>query len=109
MEESEEELKNLLMKVKEEPWGKTGPLEPSALAWRMTVPSLLLAGGRWRCFPLPLASSLFQAVHNSCCRKESTAPKKIIPHIDFSDETAKESGKFKKKNNNNKKKVKEES
>nr|XP_014334010.1 PREDICTED: transcription elongation factor, mitochondrial isoform X2 [Bos mutus] len=57
----------------------------------MTVPSLLLAGGRWRCFPLPLASSLFRALHNSW--KESTAPKKIIPHIDFSDETAKESGK----------------
>ncbi|XDC59108.1 transcription elongation factor, mitochondrial [Ovis aries] len=59
----------------------------------MNVPSLLLAGGRWRCFPLPLGSSLFQALHNSCCRKESTAPEKIIPHVDFSDETAKESGK----------------
>ncbi|XP_043759040.1 transcription elongation factor, mitochondrial [Cervus elaphus] len=75
------------------PWGKTGPWEPTALTWRMNVPSLLLAGGRWRCFPLPLGYSLFQALHNSCCRKESTAPKKIIPHVDFSDETAKESGK----------------
>eukprot|EP00070_Physeter_catodon_P021780 XP_023983425.1 transcription elongation factor, mitochondrial isoform X1 [Physeter catodon] len=66
----------------------------------MNVPSLLLAGGRvpailgrWRCFPVPLGSSLFQALHNFCCRKKSTAPKKIIPHVDFSDENAKESGK----------------
>ena len=28
------------------PWGKTGPWEPTALSWRMNVPSLLLAGGR---------------------------------------------------------------
>ncbi|KAB0399902.1 hypothetical protein E2I00_005989 [Balaenoptera physalus] len=35
----------------------------------------------------------WKALHNSCCRKKSTAPKKIIPHVDFSDENAKESGK----------------
>ncbi|TKC38380.1 hypothetical protein EI555_013650 [Monodon monoceros] len=34
-----------------------------------------------------------EGLHNSCCRKKSTAPKKIIPHVDFSDENAKESGK----------------
>ncbi|XP_062968192.1 transcription elongation factor, mitochondrial [Cynocephalus volans] len=58
----------------------------------MSVPSLLMAGGRWRCFPIPLRSSLFQAIHNSCCRKKSTAPKKLIPSIAFCDKNAKESG-----------------
>ncbi|XP_008060025.1 transcription elongation factor, mitochondrial [Carlito syrichta] len=55
----------------------------------MSVPGLLLAGGRWRCFPVPLGLSLFQALHNSCCRKKST--KKIIPNVTFCDENAKES------------------
>ncbi|XP_008583736.1 PREDICTED: transcription elongation factor, mitochondrial [Galeopterus variegatus] len=58
----------------------------------MSVPSLLMAGGRWRCFPIPLGSSLFQAIHNSCCRKKSTAPKKLIPSIAFCDKNAKEAG-----------------
>ncbi|XP_003131785.1 transcription elongation factor, mitochondrial [Sus scrofa] len=59
----------------------------------MNVPSLLLAGGRWRCCPVPLGSFFFQALHNSCCRKKSTAPKKIIPYVDFFDENTKESEK----------------
>ncbi|XP_016063083.1 PREDICTED: transcription elongation factor, mitochondrial [Miniopterus natalensis] len=47
--------------------------------------------GRWRFFPV-LRSSLFQALHNSCCRKKSTAPKKIIPDAAFCDKNTKESG-----------------
>ncbi|XP_006184960.2 transcription elongation factor, mitochondrial isoform X1 [Camelus ferus] len=66
----------------------------------MNVLGLLSAGGkvsatpgRWRCFPFLLESSLFQTLRNSCCRKKTTAPKKIIPHVDFSEENTKESGK----------------
>ncbi|XP_066119399.1 transcription elongation factor, mitochondrial isoform X3 [Saccopteryx bilineata] len=58
----------------------------------MNVSSVLVAGGRWRFFPLRLGSSLFQALHNSCCRKKSTAPKKITPDIAFDDKNTKESG-----------------
>ncbi|XP_004441960.1 PREDICTED: transcription elongation factor, mitochondrial [Ceratotherium simum simum] len=58
----------------------------------MSVPSLLMAGGRWRCFPVPLGSSLFQALQNSCCRKKSTALKKTSPTVAFCDENTKESG-----------------
>ncbi|XP_066219878.1 transcription elongation factor, mitochondrial isoform X2 [Saccopteryx leptura] len=58
----------------------------------MNVSSVLVAGGRWRFFSLRLGSSLFQALHNSCCRKKSTAPKKITPDIAFDDKNTKESG-----------------
>ncbi|XP_026890244.2 transcription elongation factor, mitochondrial isoform X1 [Acinonyx jubatus] len=67
--------------------------------WRMSVHCLLVAGGsvpgilgRWRCFPVPLGSSLVQGLHNSCCRKKSTAPKKIIPSVALCDENTKKSG-----------------
>ncbi|XP_002748384.3 transcription elongation factor, mitochondrial [Callithrix jacchus] len=56
----------------------------------MGVPSLFLEGGRWRCFLAPLRSSLSQALHNSCCRKKFTTPKKIISDVTFCDENAKE-------------------
>ncbi|XP_017534574.3 transcription elongation factor, mitochondrial [Manis javanica] len=56
----------------------------------MNVPTVLLAGGRWRYFQVPLGS--FQALHNSCYRKKSTAPKEIIPNVAFGDENTKESG-----------------
>ncbi|XP_019502639.1 PREDICTED: transcription elongation factor, mitochondrial [Hipposideros armiger] len=56
----------------------------------MNALSVLVAGGRWRWFPVPLASSLLQALPRSCCRKKST--KKMIPNIAFSDESTKESG-----------------
>ncbi|XP_059525487.1 transcription elongation factor, mitochondrial [Myotis daubentonii] len=59
----------------------------------MNVPSVLMAGGRWRFFPVPLGWSSFQALHNSCCRKKSTASKKSIPDVAFCDKTTKESGK----------------
>ncbi|KAM7067286.1 transcription elongation factor, mitochondrial isoform 1-T1 [Molossus nigricans] len=65
----------------------------------MSVSSVLKAGGRvpgrlrrWRCFPVSLRSSLFQALHNSYCRKKSTASKKIIPSVAFGDKNTKESG-----------------
>ncbi|XP_010592513.1 transcription elongation factor, mitochondrial isoform X2 [Loxodonta africana] len=58
----------------------------------MPFPSLLLAGVRWRCCPVPSRSSLFQALHNSCCREKSAAPMKIIPNVAFCGETTKESG-----------------
>ncbi|XP_006832361.1 PREDICTED: transcription elongation factor, mitochondrial [Chrysochloris asiatica] len=58
----------------------------------MNFPSLLLAGVRWRCCPAPLGSSPFQALRNACCREKSTAPKKSIPSIAFSDENTKEPG-----------------
>ncbi|XP_041581899.1 transcription elongation factor, mitochondrial isoform X2 [Vulpes lagopus] len=58
----------------------------------MSVCSLLVAGGRWRCFPVPLGSSLFQVLPNSYCRKKCTAPKKIIPNAAFCDENTKDSG-----------------
>ncbi|XP_072635523.1 transcription elongation factor, mitochondrial isoform X2 [Canis lupus baileyi] len=58
----------------------------------MSVCSLLVAGGRWRCFPVPLGSSLFQVIPNSYCRKKCTAPKKIIPNAAFCDEDTKDSG-----------------
>ncbi|XP_054366930.1 transcription elongation factor, mitochondrial isoform X2 [Mirounga angustirostris] len=58
----------------------------------MSACSLLVAGGRWRCFPVPFRSSLFQVLHNSCCRKKSTAPKKIIPNAAICDENTKEPG-----------------
>ncbi|XP_042636443.1 transcription elongation factor, mitochondrial [Orycteropus afer afer] len=58
----------------------------------MNFPSLLLARVRWRCFPVPLGSSLFQSLHNSCCREKSTAPEKIIPNVAFCGENTKESG-----------------
>ncbi|XP_019279410.1 transcription elongation factor, mitochondrial isoform X1 [Panthera pardus] len=65
----------------------------------MSVHCLLVAGGsvpgilgRWRCFPFPLGSSLVQGLHNSCCRKKSTAPKKIIPSVALGDENTKKSG-----------------
>ncbi|XP_046937066.1 transcription elongation factor, mitochondrial isoform X3 [Lynx rufus] len=58
----------------------------------MSVHCLLVAGGRWRCFPVPLGSSLVQGLHNSCCRKKSTAPKKIIPSVALCDENTKKSG-----------------
>lgn len=51
-----------------------------------------MAGGRWRCFPVPLGSSLFQVIPNSYCRKKCTAPKKIIPNAAFCDEDTKDSG-----------------
>ncbi|XP_012503727.1 PREDICTED: transcription elongation factor, mitochondrial [Propithecus coquereli] len=57
----------------------------------MSVPGLLMAAGRWRCFPIPLGSFPFQALRSSCCRKKSTAPKNIIPNVAFCDENAKES------------------
>ncbi|XP_006107707.3 transcription elongation factor, mitochondrial-like [Myotis lucifugus] len=59
----------------------------------MNVPSVLMAGGRWRFFPVPLGWSSFQALHNSCCRKKSTASKKSIPDVASCDKTTKESGK----------------
>ncbi|KAM8813413.1 transcription elongation factor, mitochondrial isoform 2-T2 [Rhynchonycteris naso] len=62
------------------------------MTWRMNVSSVLVAGGRWKFFPLRLGSSLFQALHNSCYRKKSTAPKKITPDIAFNDKNTKESG-----------------
>ncbi|KAM9597685.1 transcription elongation factor, mitochondrial [Trichechus inunguis] len=58
----------------------------------MNFPSRLLAGVRWRCCPAPLRSSLFQALHSSCCREKSTAPTKIIPNVAFCGENTKESG-----------------
>ncbi|KAM8943278.1 transcription elongation factor, mitochondrial isoform 2-T2 [Lycaon pictus] len=58
----------------------------------MSVCSLLVAGGRWRCFPVPLGSSLFRVIPNSYCRKKCTAPKKIIPNAAFCDEDTKNSG-----------------
>ncbi|XP_077605782.1 transcription elongation factor, mitochondrial isoform X1 [Crocuta crocuta] len=65
----------------------------------MSVRSLLVAGGRvpgilgkWRCFPVPLGPFLVQALPNSCCRKKSTAPNKIIPSVALCDENTKESG-----------------
>ncbi|XP_037663830.1 transcription elongation factor, mitochondrial [Choloepus didactylus] len=58
----------------------------------MNVPSFLVAGGRWRCFPIPLRSLLFQTLHNSCCREKSTATKKITPNIAFCDGNTKECG-----------------
>ncbi|GAB5580766.1 transcription elongation factor [Prionailurus iriomotensis] len=58
----------------------------------MSVHCLLVAGGRWRCFPVLLGSSLVQGLHNSCCRKKSTAPKKIIPRVALCDENTKKSG-----------------
>ncbi|XP_025872047.1 transcription elongation factor, mitochondrial isoform X2 [Vulpes vulpes] len=58
----------------------------------MSVCSLLVAGGRWRCFPVPLGSSLFQVLPNSYCRKKCTTPKKIIPNAAFCDENTKDSG-----------------
>lgn len=59
---------------------------------QLTFCSIFLLG-RWRCCPVPLGSFFFQALHNSCCRKKSTAPKKIIPYVDFFDENTKESEK----------------
>lgn len=35
---------------------------------------------------------MFQALHNSCCRKKSTTPKKTLPNVAFCDESTKESG-----------------
>ncbi|XP_059235719.1 transcription elongation factor, mitochondrial [Mustela nigripes] len=58
----------------------------------MSVGSLLVAGGRWRCFPVPLRSFLIQALHSSCCWKKSDAPKKITPNAAFYDENTKEPG-----------------
>ncbi|XP_006940118.2 transcription elongation factor, mitochondrial isoform X2 [Felis catus] len=65
----------------------------------MSVHCLLVAGGsvpgilgRWRCFPVPVGSSLVQGLHNSCCRKKSTAPKKVIPSVALCDENTKKSG-----------------
>ncbi|KAF6299906.1 transcription elongation factor, mitochondrial [Rhinolophus ferrumequinum] len=58
----------------------------------MNALSVLLARGRWKWFPVPLGSSLFQALHNSCCRKKSTTPKKTLPNVAFCDESTKESG-----------------
>ncbi|XP_037654192.1 transcription elongation factor, mitochondrial-like [Choloepus didactylus] len=58
----------------------------------MNSPSLLVAGGRWRCFPVPLKSLLFQTLHNSCCGEKSTATNKITPNIAFCDENTKECG-----------------
>ncbi|XP_029784945.1 transcription elongation factor, mitochondrial isoform X3 [Suricata suricatta] len=65
----------------------------------MSVHGLLVAGGRvpgilgkWRCFPISLRSSLVHALHNSCCRKKSTAPEKIIPSVGLCDENTRESG-----------------
>ncbi|XP_032175505.1 transcription elongation factor, mitochondrial isoform X1 [Mustela erminea] len=69
-----------------------GLREPRALPGRMSVGSLLVAGGRWRCFPVPLRSSLIQALHSSCCWKKSDAPKKITPNAAFYDENTKEPG-----------------
>ncbi|XP_032018811.1 transcription elongation factor, mitochondrial isoform X1 [Hylobates moloch] len=51
---------------------------------------LFMAGERWRCFLAPSRSSLFWALHNCCCRKKSTTPKKITPNVTFCDENAKE-------------------
>ncbi|XP_055113596.2 transcription elongation factor, mitochondrial isoform X2 [Symphalangus syndactylus] len=51
---------------------------------------LFVAGERWRCFLAPSRSSLFWALHNFCCRKKSTTPKKITPSVTFCDENAKE-------------------
>ncbi|XP_013358917.1 PREDICTED: transcription elongation factor, mitochondrial, partial [Chinchilla lanigera] len=45
--------------------------------------------GRWRGLPAPLMSSLFQDLHNFCCRKKSTEPERIISS---SDENVKDSG-----------------
>ncbi|XP_060059967.1 transcription elongation factor, mitochondrial isoform X2 [Erinaceus europaeus] len=59
----------------------------------MSVSSLLLTGGRWRCFPALLESSFFQTLHNSCCRKKSTTPTKSIPVVGMCDENPKESEK----------------
>ncbi|KAM5274561.1 transcription elongation factor, mitochondrial [Ctenodactylus gundi] len=57
----------------------------------MSVSSVLKAGGRWKCFPVPLESTLFQALPNFCCRKKSTEPEKIITSVDFCDDNAKTS------------------
>nr|XP_011745720.1 transcription elongation factor, mitochondrial [Macaca nemestrina] len=56
----------------------------------MSGPTLFMAGERWRCFLAPSRSSLFRVLHNSCCRKKSTTPKKITPNVTFCDENAKE-------------------
>ncbi|XP_047402788.1 transcription elongation factor, mitochondrial isoform X2 [Sciurus carolinensis] len=58
----------------------------------MNLSCLLKVGGRWRSFPVPLELSLFQALHNFCCRKKSTAPEKTITNVSFCNENAKESG-----------------
>ncbi|XP_023038626.1 transcription elongation factor, mitochondrial [Piliocolobus tephrosceles] len=56
----------------------------------MCGPTLFMAGERWRYFLAPSRSSLFRVLHNSCCRKKSTTPKKITPNVTFCDENAKE-------------------
>ncbi|XP_004454935.1 transcription elongation factor, mitochondrial [Dasypus novemcinctus] len=58
----------------------------------MSVPGLLVKGGRWRSVPVPLRSLVFRILHNSCCLEESTAPKKIISNVAFCDENTKECG-----------------
>ncbi|XP_048222432.1 transcription elongation factor, mitochondrial [Perognathus longimembris pacificus] len=58
----------------------------------MSVQYLLHAGGRWKCFPVLLESSLSQALRSFCCRKKSTLPEQVIPSVAVCDEHAKESG-----------------
>nr|XP_003469538.2 transcription elongation factor, mitochondrial [Cavia porcellus] len=55
----------------------------------MIVPGFLRTRGRWRRLPVPLKSSLFQDLHNFCCRKKSSEPERIITS---SGANAKESG-----------------
>ncbi|XP_075417486.1 transcription elongation factor, mitochondrial [Tenrec ecaudatus] len=56
----------------------------------MNFSGLLLAGVRWRCCPAPGRSSLFQALHNSCCWGKS-APQKSVPNAALGDDRAKAS------------------
>ncbi|XP_012872016.1 PREDICTED: transcription elongation factor, mitochondrial [Dipodomys ordii] len=58
----------------------------------MSLPCLLHAGGRWRCFPVLLQSSLSQALHSFCYRKKSTLPEQVIPSVAACDENAKQLG-----------------
>ncbi|XP_004707398.2 transcription elongation factor, mitochondrial [Echinops telfairi] len=54
----------------------------------MSFSRLLLEGVRWRCSPAPVRSSLFQALHNSCCWAKS-APQKRIPNAALGDDRTK--------------------
>ncbi|XP_073902502.1 transcription elongation factor, mitochondrial isoform X1 [Castor canadensis] len=47
----------------------------------------------WRCFSVPLESSLTQAFRNFCCGKKFSASEKILTNVAIGDENAKESGK----------------
>lgn len=47
-----------------------------------------MAGVKWRCFPVLLESSLFQALPNSCCRRKSTSPE-ITSNVDACNEKTK--------------------